>query len=1486
MSGLYDKSSLDLLNQELDDEIKKKEQKINQQKIDSLLKEGNTLCDVERFDNAQKIFEEALELDKDNVLANFGMVRAISEEFVNLTDAKIDKYINFVVKNDKDNLYIKNEIFKTFYKKWKKYLEDNPRDGIYSIAKLDELLGKYEYKLVLKSLEHYSDEGKGKYTKILADFYSKGIIVKKDMKKALSLYEKAFSQGEYDCAFTLGNYYKDNLYNGDEQGEKAYDWYFKGGQENQSDCLSVLREIQRKKEEEFARKYYWLLKEDVCIDRFKKKNIDNTTFRSIEYYANNNKSDFKHYLGVCYFFGLGTDVDYNKALEYESEACNETNFAEARRYVGIICENGLVNNNVNLSEARNWYGKAIDLGDVESMVLLANMYLNNNDKYHEKEAYKLYKAAYEKKNVEGAIGLATCYINAFGTNKDNKKAIEILKECKNNFKAEKLLAKCYSDFCSSEINYEEAFKIYLKNANKDPESSYELAICYHTGHGTEKDLEKYAFYMEKAAKGGFAFAYSSYAEILEERKDYKTAFEYYQKAVDNGDWKCNIKLGEYYENGYLGSVDLTNARRCYETLIIKNKDNKRALALNYVALGRTYQKEGINNYAFKYYQKGYEIDKVGEFELAVCYLNGIGTDKNYDKAFALLTSVTKTKNADAKYHLAQCYKNGYGVKINPEQYFNYLCKAYDEGYRLAITEIVACYEVGYGTNKDNKKAIKILTEDYLKTNFDYEAAQIANLYKEEKDYRNYFAWGEKALSSEDANLIYELAECYANGENTKKDLNKAIELYKNAASKNNVKAMFSLAQLYITNQISEVEKEEKAYKLLKKCAESDYKLAYKYLADCYNNSYGTKANRKLAITYYIKAAEDGDVEAMNALVLLYSEAKSPYENSKEAFKWALKSAEQCDLTGIINVTKFYQKGYGTAKNVEQYLFWAHKGLEFNNVDCIASLINFYQENPNYPNRNLELIELYKMKYANGEIKCSGIISYLYHQIGDEDKAKEWLNKNLSKNNPEGYYKLAKHYEEENDLTNAFENYNLAAKYGYVDAYLPLYNCYINGKGVEKNSEEAFNICKKMYKEKINSGALYLGQCYELGIGVPVNYKTANKYYTEALENNYKLGTVYYKLGSAYEYGHGARRCYADALNYYNKGYELGDLDCTFKVGQFHEEGIGVPRSIATAETYYFECENSTNPQHLIKIASRYEISKRQNYKKAFKLYKKAADLGSAYAMWKTGMCYLYGDGAEVSDEDAYVYFKKGSERKYLPATYELGRMYYYGYYVEKNYDIAFDCFNLAKTEVEDSYLFLGLMYMSGLGIAKNCSKAFECFIKTPETNDDYNLVTYNLALCYKYCYGTKVDYKKAIQLFKENDSGNAIDPDILYEYADCLIRLYGKDIPEGTTELLWKAHDRSNIKATYKLGYCYLNRIGFNKDKEKAFQLFKIAAEKDYAPAMLDLATCYKKRIGTKKNLKEALKWYQLYLDKTEKTNIEEIEKVEKIVKKLKRKVK
>ena len=79
--------------------------------------------------------------------------------------------------------------------------------------------------------------------------------------------------------------------------------------------------------------------------------------------------------------------------------------------------------------------------------------------------------------------------------------------------------------------------------------------------------------MEKAAKGGFAFAYSSYAEILEERKDYKTAFEYYQKAVDNGEWKSNIKLGEYYENGYLGSVDLTNARRCYETLIIKNKDN-------------------------------------------------------------------------------------------------------------------------------------------------------------------------------------------------------------------------------------------------------------------------------------------------------------------------------------------------------------------------------------------------------------------------------------------------------------------------------------------------------------------------------------------------------------------------------------------------------------------------------------------------------------------------------------------------------------------------------------------------------------------------------------------------------------------------------------------------------------------------------------------------------------------------------------------------
>ncbi|GBC25348.2 kinase-like domain-containing protein [Rhizophagus irregularis DAOM 181602=DAOM 197198] len=62
--------------------------------------------------------------------------------------------------------------------------------------------------------------------------------------------------------------------------------------------------------------------------------------------------------------------------------------------------------------------------------------------------------------------------------------------------------------------------------------------------------------------------------------------------------------------------------------------------------------------------------------------------------------------------------------------------------------------------------------------------------------------------------------------------------------------------------------------------------------------------------------------------------------------------------------------------------------------------------------------------------------------------------------------------------------------------------------------------------------------------------------------------------------------------------------------------------------------------------------------------------------------------------------------------------------------------------------------------------------------------------------------------------------------------------------------------------YCYQNEIGTEKDKIRAFELYKEAAEKEDIGAIYNLANCYQNGIGTEKN---AIKAFELYNKAAEK---------------------
>lgn len=234
--------------------------------------------------------------------------------------------------------------------------------------------------------------------------------------------------------------------------------------------------------------------------------------------------------------------------------------------------------------AAEWYKKAAEQGDAESMCELADIYSFKDD-YQKVEEYYL-KAAqlgsaeaecslgnlycdikedYEsalnwyKKASEHGYSFATCrigemYLNGEGVLCDKYKAFEYFeKAAEDSFYGQYFLGKCYFDGSGTEQNYAKAIEIWKKAAEYNSDSQYALGLCYLNGEGVKKNVGKAVEYLKKASDTEEDAAYKL-GEIYYEgngvKKDENAAKEYWRIAARRGndDAKESLKL-------YFGETD-------------------------------------------------------------------------------------------------------------------------------------------------------------------------------------------------------------------------------------------------------------------------------------------------------------------------------------------------------------------------------------------------------------------------------------------------------------------------------------------------------------------------------------------------------------------------------------------------------------------------------------------------------------------------------------------------------------------------------------------------------------------------------------------------------------------------------------------------------------------------------------------------------------------------------------------------------------------
>lgn len=186
---------------------------------------------------------------------------------------------------------------------------------------------------------------------------------------------------------------------------------------------------------------------------------------------------------------------------------------------------------------------------------------------------------------------------------------------------------------------------------------------------------------------------------------------------------------------------------------------------------------------------------------------------------------------------------------------------------------------------------------------------------------------------------------------------------------------------------------------------------------------------------------------------------------------------------------------------------------------------------------------------------------------------------------------------------------------------------------------------------------------------------------------------------------------------------------------------------------------------------------------SFNYMGKAADKNIPVAQFYLGECYLNGYGVEANKEEGFKWIKKAADAKFVRAYSQLGRMYQDGQGVGKDVDKANEYFKEgAKANDVDAILMLGYNFDCGIGVKKDEAKAMEYYLKGAKLGSA--TCQYNIAGIY-YNYHK---YKEAAKWYQK--AADQDDPDAL-----------------------------NALGAMYEIGQ------GVEKDRQKAYDLYKKAAE-------------------------------------------------------------
>jgi TPR repeat protein len=379
---------------------------------------------------------------------------------------------------------------------------------------------------------------------------------------------------------------------------------------------------------------------------------------------------------------------------------------------GVLClEDATIPNNKEVG--LYWIKKAIDKGNIDAMVKLAQIYQEGQIVTKDaNEALQLMRKAAERQDPEATNGLAMLLLSLPPVeSKTRLEAIELLRKASPWSAAAKNNLAHVLETSPGSTNEDESrlFQLYREAADAgDVTANYNLGIAFLRGRGVSLDAVQAAKFLRIAADAGSADAAAQLGEMYRQGLGVPPsdteALKLYRKAEKVNNPIALNRIGEMYFAGRVVSESYSDALKYYRLAeSFGNADAARNLGEMY--------KEGygvtkdMKEAARLYHEAANNGSIRALVDLGILYRDGTGETKNYAEAAKLFQrAAADANNADAQYLLGLMYEKGQGVTRSFTEALNLYNKARDSGHAEAMYRLGLMYRRGNGVEKNETMA--------------------------------------------------------------------------------------------------------------------------------------------------------------------------------------------------------------------------------------------------------------------------------------------------------------------------------------------------------------------------------------------------------------------------------------------------------------------------------------------------------------------------------------------------------------------------------------------------------------------------------------------------------------------------------------------------------------------------------------------------------------------------------------------------------------